>query len=217
MNYRAFALLLCLGLLTSACSTPTPLNTTPDKDGLSQIESQYFDELYRLPNLDLTQYHKILFEPLQVSYSDQKRGYTFNSRAKDFQFDDKELAIFREKFTQAFSQQWQNNPGWTQTSQPGPDVLVVQASVSELYLYGSIKNNRIAPNTTLTNETSKMLFTLKLIDSESGKTLLRISDRKITGHPGTGIQDMQAINSIRYWQDAYQAFRQLATGLQRTL
>lgn len=197
--------------LAGCSNTPTygPLNNL----GLAQIEDHSLDALAIRPGTDFNAYQKILIEPLTVSYSDKRRHDRLNQRQEDFEFDDRELEIFNRQFAKAITSSWQQQFGWEATDQPGPGVIRVSASISDLYLYASIKNDRILPSAVFTNESSDMEIQLSLHDAQSGQLLLDSKDKRTTGERGIGARSMQRTNSVTYWQDSYQEFRQLATHL----
>lgn len=201
------------GLINLAGCSNTPSYGPLDDQGLAKIEDQSLDSLAIRPGTDFKAYQKILIEPLTVSYSDKRRHDRLNLREEDFQFDDRELEIFNRQFAKAITSSWQQQFGWETTDQPGPGVIRVSASITDLYLYASIKNDNILPSAVFTNESSDMEIKLTLHDAQSGQLLLESQDKRTTGQQGTGIRTMKRTNSVTYWQDSYQEFRQLASQL----
>jgi hypothetical protein len=107
--------------------------------------------------------------------------------------------------------------GWQQSDQAGANVLTVRAVVNELYLNASIKNNADSPNLSLAGESSEMDVLIELIDPQ-GKTWLRAKDHRKTGiRGGTSVGDLRRVNSVSYWQDAYNSFRSLAASIDRAI
>jgi hypothetical protein len=200
-------------LLLAACATQTPESGPVNEQGLSPITNSNFDELLIRPDANFNQYRKIKIEAVTVSYDDRRRTDTLNRRKEAFQFDERELAMFNQQFVKAVSSQWQKAFGWELTEETGSDVIVVKAEVTDLYLYASIKNNEIYPTKAATNESSRMVIHLSLLDSQSGEVLLDSQGKKITGLRGSGVNTMTRTSSVRYWSDAHQAFRQWATQL----
>lgn len=213
-----FVLLLSITLLT-ACTSTTPYQLGPvGKDGLASVEKSTFDELAIHPQKQFRQYKKMLIEPINVSFSERRRSTdNLNRRQEDFQFDEKELSIFNRQFSKAVTKRWGDALGWEPTDQPGPDVIIVRAAVTDLYLFASIKNDLIQPTYTLTNESSTMVLSVQLVDSQTGEVLLRSKDKKTTGQIDTGISNMTRLNSVKYWSDAYQTFSQWAGALSKYL
>ena len=198
-------------LVLSACSSTQPVAGPTNEQGLATVEHNSFEQLLIRPGVDFNQYRKILIEPVTVSYSEQRRTDSLNRKQSAFEFDDRELELFNKQFVKAVSSQWNKTFGWELTDQPGADVITVKAAVTDLYLYASIKNNEILPHAAATNESSKMVIELSLTDSQSGQLLLQSKGQKTTGWRGNSLDTMRRVSSVRYWNDAYQAFRQWAS------
>jgi Protein of unknown function (DUF3313) len=202
-----------LGL--AGCSpTPTVIGPTNDQ-GLAEIKHNSFEQLLIRPDTNFKQYHKIIIEPITVTYSDQKHYDNLNRGEKAFQLDQRELEKFNQQFIKAFSSKWQDSFAWKLTDQKGEDVIIVKAAISDFYLYASIKNDKILPHYAATRDSSKMIIHLSLLDSISGEVLLDSRGKKVIGRNTTGSSDLTPVSSVRYWHDSYQGFRQWASLLGR--
>ena len=202
---------LSIALLISGCSTQTPQYGSTNEEGLVSITNSSFDQLLIRQHTDFSKYRKIKFEPLLVSYDDQPR-YDALNRGKDaFQFDDKEMDMFNKQFVKAISSEWKNSFGWDLTEDTGDDVIVVKTTITDLYLYASIKNDEVLPHQAFTNESSKMVIQLSLFDGKTQQRLLESKGSKTTGLRGSDTRSMTSLSSVRYWSDSYQAFRQWAS------
>lgn len=205
--FQATIVLTLLALL-AACSQNPAERGPVTEEGLTTLTQSAFDELAIRANSNFSQYRKFKIEPLTVSYDDTRRYDSLNRKKSAFEFDERELALFNEQFSKGLSSAWGDRFGWELTEETGADVIVVKATVTEMYLYASIKNNEVLPSKAATNESSRMVINLELVDSQSGEFLLRSSGKKITGLRGTGVGTMTRTSSVRYWSDAFQAFRQ---------
>lgn len=190
----------------AACTSQTPQPGSVNNQGLTTYNHNSFEKLAINRTIDFSLYKKIKFAPVTVAYDGTKRRDLLNRGDKAFQFDDKELEIFNRQFVKGFSSTWGKQFGWEATDETGPDVILVKAAIVDLYLYGSIKNNEILPHTTITDESSKMVIELTLLDSQDGSVLLESRGRKTTGWRG----QMTRSSSVLYWNDAYRAFLQWA-------
>ncbi|ARN73043.1 DUF3313 family protein [Oceanicoccus sagamiensis] len=202
----AFTLLFGLSACTQYPAERGPVN----EQGLTTLTQSSFDELAIRSSTDFKQYRKLKIEPLTVSYDKTRRHDSLNRKADAFEFDEREMALFNEQFRKAFSGTWGERYGWELTEETAADVIVIKASITDLYLYASIKNNEILPTKAATNESSRMVINLDLVDGQSGELLLQSSGKKTTGFRGTGVGSMTRTSSVRYWSDAFQAFRQWA-------
>jgi hypothetical protein len=208
--------LLCIAIAiplaacnTSALQTPGAVNS----QGLTTYPTSNFDELAIKSDVDFSRYTKVKFEPISVSYDERRRQYGPQLTDKDFQFSESEQATFNKQFVDAISNNWNKTLGWELTEEIGDDVILVKASVSDLYLYASIKHNLPHQSTSYTNETSRMVISLDLYDSNSGELLLTSEDKKITGESNNTMRPLQKVNSVTYWHDAYNMFQRLASQL----
>lgn len=181
--------------------------------GLTTYPASNFDELAIQNGINFSQYKKIKFEPISVSYDDRRRQYSPRLTDKDFQFDENEQAAFNKQFVKAISKRWNKEFNWELTEEIGDDVILVKGTVSDLYLYASIKHNLPYSSTSYTNKTSRMIIDLDLYDSKSGKLLLTSKDEKITGESNDSTRPLQEVNSVTYWRDAYNTFQRLASQL----
>ncbi len=203
-------LTLTLLALLAACSQHPAERGPVNEQGLTTLSHSAFDELAILASTDFSQYRKFKIEPLTVTYDDTRRTDALNRKKSAFEFDERELALFNEQFSKALTSAWGDRFGWELTTETGADVILVKANVSDMYLYASIKNNEVLPSKAATNESSRMVINLDLVDSQTGELLLQSSGKKTTGLRGSGVSNMTRVSSVRYWSDAYQAFRQWA-------
>ncbi len=190
----------------AACTTQTAQPGPINDQGLTTYSHKAFETLAINRTIDFSLYKKVKFDPVTVTYDGTRRSDLLNRGDEAFQFDDKELEIFNRQFVKGFSAAWGKQFGWEVTDETGSDVILVKAVIKDLYLYGSIKNNGILPHSTLTDESSKMVIELTLLDSENGNVLLESRGKKTTGWSGK----MTRFSSVSYWNDAYRAFLQWA-------
>lgn len=193
----------------AACTSQTPQPGPVDDRGLTTYSHNAFEKLAIRRTTDFSTYKKIKIDPVTVAYDDTKRRDLLNRGNEAFQFDDKELEIFNRQFEKGVSTAWKKQFGWEVTNETGSGVILVKAAIVDLYLYGSIKNDEILLHTTITDESSKMVIELTLLDSQNGSVLLESRGKKTTGWHG----QMTRTSSVSYWSDAYQAFLQWASML----
>ncbi|MCP3907096.1 MAG: DUF3313 domain-containing protein [Oceanicoccus sp.] len=198
---------ITLVTLIAACSQIAergPVN----KQGLTTLNHSTFDQLAIRSGTDFSQYRQLKIEPVTVSYDDSRRYDSLNRKKSVFEFDERELALFNQQFSKGLSAAWGERFGWKLSEEAGADVIILKATVTDLYLYAAIKNDEILPHKAATHESSRMVIKLDLIDGESGELLLQSSGKKTTGLTGSGVNTMTRVSSVRYWSDAFQAFRQ---------
>ena len=212
---------LLLSLALAACSS---IEQQPIKDyeqqGLDTVHKNSRSELYIRPDITIPLYHKLYIEPISVSYSSQKHTNSPGFNESDFQFDDSELAKFQEQFNKAVSEAWSKadnhvvltelNPALegdqanTAEQEANNDTLIMRVSITDLYLYASIKNNKAGRNTAMVTESSKMVINMELLDARTNEVFIRSIDRRKTGY-SSGPQ--RQMTSVSYFNDVHQTFR----------
>jgi hypothetical protein len=212
---------LILSLALAACSS---FEQQPIKDyeqqGLDTVHKDSRSELYIRPDITIPLYHKLYIEPITVSYSSQKHTNSPGFTESDFQFDDSELAKFQEQFNKAISEAWSKADNHVVLSELNPtqegdqtntaeqetndDTLIMRVSITDLYLYASIKNNKAGRNTALVNESSKMVINMELLDARTNEVFIRSIDRRTTGYSSGPERQM---TSVSYFNDVHQTFR----------
>lgn len=212
---------LILSVVLTACSS---VDQQPSKDseleGLDTVHKDSRSELYIRPDIALPLYHKLYIEPITVSYSSQKHTNSPGFNESDFQFDDNELAKFQEQFKKAIKEVWTgredavvldelnlpqgDNKASAEEQQVIDDTIIMRISITDLYLYASIKNNKAGRNTALVNESSKMVIHMDMLDAKTNKLLIRSKQQRKTGY-SSGPQ--RQMSSVSYFNDVYQTAR----------
>jgi len=178
-----FAVLLlvlagCAASGTSGSKSAGSSSAPVEWDGLQRVQVKDLDMVYRKPGVSLAGYSKIMFDPLQISFS-KDRDANGGWRMGAFPLGEKDrerirtglAGIFREEL----QQQIQDRGGYQIVSAPGPDVLRVSAAIVDL--------NVTAPDMTpgrsivITASKGSMTLVAELRDSESGTLLARAVDR----------------------------------------
>lgn len=215
-------LTLLLGLLLAACASVDKQEPKDyEEEGLDTVQKTSRSELYIRPDIALPLYKKLYIEPITVSYSSQKHTNITGQTEADFQLDDNELAVFRQQIIKAVSEVWntsienrtvvetleQVKPSEVSGDEQYPEttrILIMKISITDLYLFASIKNNQPGRTTTLLDESSKMVINMDLLDAESGEVLLRSIDHRTTGYRSG---PKRQFSSVVYFNDVYQTFR----------
>lgn len=209
---------IILSLALAACSSvDQPKLKDYEDEGLDTVHKNSRSELYIRPDIALPLYHKLYIEPITVSYSSQKHSNSPGFSESDFQFNDNELAKFQQQFNKAIGEVWKRTESHTLLdelnitpdgdeansgeAQVSDDTLIMRISITDLYLYASIKNNKAGRNTTMVNESSKMVINMELIDAKTNAVLIRSKDRRTTGYSSDTQRQM---SSVSYFNDVYQ-------------
>lgn len=160
-------------VMLSACVVNAPPVSERTPDGLVRIQSKQVDTVYAVPGLSLARYQRVMLDSVDLAFKlDWQKRHPEVSESDVARIRSQGSAIFREIFSSALTM----NGGYPVTTQPGPDVLRVSASITELDVAAS-------PGTGGTQRMyvvspSDLTLLMELRDSQSGALLVRAIDRE---------------------------------------
>ncbi len=203
MSYRIPKMILraVMGLLflwyAGGSGAQPILATGPDadvsEDGLHRVDPSIMDAAWVRPDMDLSQYKRILFMPTAVQFRDvRKRSFNIRTRAdvKEFWISDDKKAQFREEWGQRFYEDLGEVESYELYEGVGRDVLVVQGFLLDV-IYGVPPN---LPGSLVGTVTDPWIVTvvLEIRDSMSNEILARTVDRRRSG----GHVDATAVSAL---------------------
>jgi hypothetical protein len=202
--------------LLSGCATQSasPIDDVSTQDGLVKAEVKGVDAVYRRPSANLTEYNRILLEPLEVAFSKnwnpEKDSALYKMHKPDREKIKSELAeLFRTTFEEVLSEQG----GYTLVSEPDKDVLQLRAAIVNLYITAPDVSMDVAGRSrTYTADAGEMTLIAELRDSVTGQLLSRAYDRR-EDSGGT----WQWTNSVSNTADAKREIRRWAELLKKSL
>lgn len=159
--------------LLSGCVVNAPPVAERTPDGLVRVQSKQADTVYRAPGASLGAYSRVILDPVNLAFKLDWQKRNPDVTASDVtRIRSQGTAVFNEIFSNALTMQH----GYPITTQPGPDVLRVSASLTELDVSA-------APGTTGTQRMfivspDDLTLTLELRDSQSGALLARAIDKE---------------------------------------
>jgi hypothetical protein len=136
--------LASLAAITIAgCATPPPTVDTSAEaemtfDGLFPVRDSRADQAWARPDVDLTQYSKVMLQSVGIEYRPGgESGRTLSSRSSGGPYEvteeqkDRFEAIMRETFLDELGK----SEHFTIVSEPGPDVLLVRGGLLDVVSY----------------------------------------------------------------------------------
>jgi hypothetical protein len=190
------ALALCSGCVVNA---PPVAEQTPD--GLVRVQSKQVDTVYAARGLSLAPYKRVMLDSVELAFKlDWQKRHPEVSESDIARIRSQGSAVFYEIFSSALSM----NGGYPLTTQPGPDVLRVTASITELDVAatpGSTGMQRmyvVSP--------SDLTLLMELRDSRSGALLVRAIDRE----KGRSFGNLQVADSVANSAEARRALEMWA-------
>jgi hypothetical protein len=178
MNIRSF-ILVSISVLAAAAAGAAQGATAGD--GLAPIHSWRLDELYLRPGSDLASYRKIMLDPTQVAFrKDFNRSFADSHQilrrlsAEDTQrIADDAAANMERALADSFRAR-----GYEVVSVPGPGVLRLSPSVTELYVNAAEELQTGGTTKSFTKDAGEATLILDVRDAASGALLGRIVDRR---------------------------------------
>jgi hypothetical protein len=160
------------------------MQTGPDAevtiDGLVRVDNAVVPVVYVKPDMDLTPYTRFMLDPVEVAYQ-KDPGSTRQSGPGggqgNFALTPRQMEEFRNSFQEAVIEALTRGNGYELTTEPGPDVLRITASLVDLVV--NVPTERTAGRqTTYTRSYGLVSLIVELRDSQSGEILLRAGDRR---------------------------------------
>lgn len=208
---------LALVALVAGCQTTSqsPIDDASTQQGLVKTEVKGVDAVYTRPGAKLTEYDKILLPPIAVEFSKnwkpENDSVLYQMNKPDREKIKKDLA---DAFADVFRQVLQEKGGYQLVTEPGRDVLEVQAAIVNLYINApDISMQTAARVRTYTTDSGEMTLISELRDSVTGTLLARIYDRR--DDLGTG--QWQWTDSVTNSADARREIRRWAELLKKSL
>ena len=174
-------------------------------DGLVRVQSKQVDTVYALPGVSLAKYHRVMLDSVDLAFKlDWQKRHPEITESDITRIRSQGSAVFNEIFTSALTL----NNGYPIVTQPGPDVLRVTASITELDVAGapdSFGNKRmyvVSPN--------DLTLLMELRDSTTGALLARAIDRD----KGRAVGNLQVADAVSNSAEARRAL-ELWAGLLR--
>lgn len=202
---------LLLGALLAACATPA---TGPSDVALQPLTQFHSAEVYRRPDVDFSRWNTLHVAAPKIRYDDGSRRDARYRKQEDFHLDEREQQILHEKLVQAIRDTWGETPGWLLVETPGPDTLVLQAELSDFYLYAPLRDDYPGIYRSYTRESSRFVLEVRLL-TPGGELLLESRDRRVTGDWGSG--RLTRFSGVFYWGHVYRDFQRWARQLQPAL
>ncbi len=147
-----------------------------DDEGLASIEVKGLDHVYARPGANLSQYNKVMLDPVEVSFSkswkpDRAGGPITAAERQTIK--DGLAKIFREEL----KKELQRSGGYAIVDAPGEDVLRIRAEIRDLYI-NAPDLPRSGPTRIYALSAGEMRLVAELRDGPTGALIARVVDLK---------------------------------------
>ncbi len=169
--------------VAGCASTPPPtLQTGPDAevtvDGLVRVDNAVVPVAYRKPDLDLTPYTRFMLDPVEVAYQKDPRNRRRSTAGGEYNFalSPSQMERLKDAFQEEVVEALSKDDGYELTTEPGPDVLRITASLIDLVV--RVPTERGGRQSMAVRSYGLVSLILELRDSQSGEILARAADRR---------------------------------------
>jgi hypothetical protein len=170
---RLAVISLGLATLSSGCVVNAPPVAETTVDGLERVQAKQVDTLYVKQGASLVQYKQVMLDSVELAFkADWQTRHPEVTAADVTRIRSQGAGVFYEIFSAALTRQH----GYPITTQPGPDVLRISATISELDVAatpgtGGVQRMHVVSPSDLT-------LLMELRDSQSGALLVRAVDKE---------------------------------------
>jgi hypothetical protein len=212
--HKVFSTAIVVAVAGCASTPPPTLQTGPEAevtaDGLVRVDNSILPIAYAKPNIDLTPYTRFMLDPVEVAYQkdpgNRRRSGTTGA-FDNFALSPSQMENLKSMFQEAVVEALSKDDGYELTTEPGPDVLRITASLIDLVV--SVPTDRVGNQQVFTQSYGLVSLIIELRDSQSGEILARAADRRDPTRPRNG--NLVRVSSafiqadvrlmFRYWGD----------------
>jgi hypothetical protein len=154
--------------LFAGCAT-APKSDPPSDDGLVLVPNSMLDELYVAPGVSLANYHRVMLEPIEITFRD---GW----RKEHPELSDREYEAFCKRLTDMFHEKLVAElarGGYTIAESPEKDVLRVRPSLEKVDFAAP---ESASDKKTLTHIDGQLTLRVQGFDGPSGALVARAKD-----------------------------------------
>jgi hypothetical protein len=190
MYGRLFVLVVCLSAM-AGCATPTPtIDTSAEAemsfDGLYPLKDTTADVAWARPDVDLTQYSKLMLEGVGVEYRPGgESGRSFHSRSTGgpYEVTEAQKERFETLMREVFVEELAKSEHFTVVTEPGPDVLLIRGALLDVVSYVPAEPIGVRSEIYL-SRVGEATLVLELRDSITEAILARAVDRRAAEQVG---------------------------------
>lgn len=211
--------LVILSLALGGCATPAPtLDTDPNAevtfDGLHEVQHSAADKAWAMPDLDLSNYSKIMVQGAGIEYrpgGKSGRGLTARSGGGPFEVTEEQKARFQQVVGEVIVDEFGKSENFTLVNEPGPNVLLIRVALLDVVSY--VPPEPMGRTEIYLSEIGEVTLVLEIRDSITDAILVRAIDRDIIGDDGM----MRNSNRVTNASEVRQVIRKWMSTLRERL
>ena len=188
-------------MLLAGCAQAPSIQQGPDAettfDGLVRIDNARFNDAWIDPDVDLTQYSKIMVGDAVFEFRAVKeRGATPMARRtwdSDQWMSDKDKESLIEIVTEAFREELQKSEHFTAADASGPDVLIIVGGLHDIV--SRVPPDMVGRGEIYISSVAEATLVIEAKDSLSGETIYRAIDRRSAEKTGEQMMPSNAVTT----------------------
>ncbi len=212
MKYRHLIVLIAMAVASAgqvAAQEDSDAGTT--FDGLVEIKKGVFKRSWVDPDVDLTQYTKILPGGAHFEFRAVKKGSSTSisrMNQREVYISDADQQKLIDTVSQIFEEELAKSKHFTVVEAPGPDVMILRGGL--LDIISRVPPDLIGRGEIYLSSVGEATLVLELLDSLSGETIYRGIERRAARNAGV---DMMPSNTVTTWAEVRRWARRWAAKL----
>lgn len=193
--YGKMSLITVIAITIAGCATPAPTVDTSAEaemtfDGLYPVKNSRADQAWARPDVDLTQFSKIMLQGVGVEYrpgGESGRSFSARSRGGPYEVTEAQKARFEATMREAFLEELLKSKHFTIVTEPGPDVLLIRGALLDVVSY--VPPDPVGARADVyLSKVGEATLVLELRDSITEAILARAIDRRAAENLGGTLQ-----------------------------
>lgn len=186
-------------LLIAGCASAPPavdLESSPTFDGLYEVKGGQADEAWARPDVDISQYSKIMLKGVGIEYRPGgERGTTWAARSSGgpYEVTERQKERLRTIAEEEFLEELGKSEHFSIVDEAGPDVLLVAGKLLDVVSY--VPPETAGRTDVYLREVGAATLVLELRDSITGTILVRAVDRRAAENLGMGLQESNRVTN----------------------
>ena len=207
-------------LVVAGCASQEPtVQTGPEAettfDGLVRIDNARFAGAWVDPDIDLTQYNKIIPGGAEFQFRAAQKvsaSTARNTNQREFWISDANKQRLTELVSEVFTEELQRSEHFTLTDEPGPDTLIINGALHDIV--SNVPPQDVGRSEVWLRTVGEATLIIELRDSLSNEVIYRAVERRAIENRG---QQMTRAHTATTWAEVRRWARRWAVRLREGL
>ena len=211
---------IAAALVMAGCATGEPtIQTGPNAettfDGLVRIDNARFAGAWIDPEIDLTQYNKIIPGGAEFEFRNVQKvsaAAARRSSVREFWISDADRQRLVDTVSEVFTEELQRSEHFTLTDEPAPDTMIIVGGLHDIV--SMVPPEEVGRSEIWLRSLGEATLVLELRDSLSNEVIYRAVERREVARPGS---DMIRAHTATSWAEVRRWARRWAVRLREGL